>query len=162
MTKGAGEDKAAFTKRSRDQYQARLKDEGFVIKYDESEGNNIPVNGDGLKDHYSAELKALVAALLVRDPTKRLGYKNDSDEILEHPAFKLLTAVEGQDGSPDDNGPEFKFIKPDLYNFDQDFDKKKKEKDEAVAGKEDDNIEEDQQKEFDDFVEKDTDTAVAT
>lgn len=100
LTKGAGEDKAAFTKKSRDQYQARLKDEGFVIKYDESEGEEIPAGGIGLADKYTAELKALVGALLVRDPTKRLGYTHDAKEILEHPAFKLLTAVDGQDGSP--------------------------------------------------------------
>jgi len=50
--------------------------------------------------------------LLVRDPTKRLGYTDDSTEILLDKAFEALTKVDGQDGSPDDNGEGFVFQKP--------------------------------------------------
>lgn len=81
---------------------------------------------------------------MVRDPTKRLGYEGDSETILKHVAFELLTKVEGQDGSPNDTGENFNFQKPELYDMDQDFDKKKKKKDEAVAEMDGDNLDQDQ------------------
>ena len=97
--------------------------------YEEENTDDIPVGGAGLCGKYSADLKALVKALLVRDPTKRLGYTRDSEEILEHAAFKVINNNDGKDGSPNDKGgDDFKFQKPELFDLDQDFDKKKKEK----------------------------------
>lgn len=130
-------------------YQDRLKGD-YTILYEEEEEKvgDIPIGGMELNVKYSDDLKSLVKALLVRKPADRLGYTRDSEEILEHVAFKLLTKVEGEDGSPDDKGEGFKFQKPELYNMDQDFDKKKKEKDAAVAEKAEDDLNEKEQDEF--------------
>lgn len=120
---------------------------------------DIPAGGLGLNVKYSADLKNLVKALLVRDPTKRLGYTNDSDEILGHDAFKLLTKVPGEDGSPEDKGDGFKFQKPELFDLDQDFEKKKKDKDAAVAEKDEDNLDQDEQNQFAELFETDATAA---
>jgi len=95
-------------------YQTRLKDEKYEIKYEDENIDDIPENGLGLNKEYSDDLKALVKELLVRDPTKRLGYTatftgaDDYKQILEHAAFKKLT--EENDGSPNDK--DMTFIKP--------------------------------------------------
>ena len=60
---------------------------------------------------------------MVRDPTKRLGYEKDSEEILLHEAFGILTKVPGEDGSPADKGEGFVFQKPKVFDFDQNFEK---------------------------------------
>ena len=36
---------------------------------------------------YSDEIKDLILKLLIKDPSKRLGSKDDANEILEHPFF---------------------------------------------------------------------------
>ena len=36
------------------------------------------------------DCKSLIVGLLHRDPTKRLGSKNDIDDIIKHPFFKSL------------------------------------------------------------------------
>ena len=152
------ERKAELTKRMRDIYQARLKGD-YVIQYEEENKDDIPINGFELNGKYSDDLKNLVKALLVRDPTKRLGYTKDSDEILDHVAFRLLTKVPGEDGSPDDKGEGFNFQKPKLFDLDQDFDKMKKEKDAAVAENDNDNLDQEELNQFADLFETDA-TAV--
>jgi len=142
-----GEEKDAYATRRRDNYQNRLKDDKYIICYEEENKEDIHEKGLGLAKHYSKEMKELVQALLVRDPTKRLGHDGDSDAILAHPAFK---AIEGQnsdgpqdadgefspkDGSPDDKGVGFDFKYPNLFNLNQDFEKKRAEKDLALDEK---------------------------
>ena len=109
--------------KKREEYQRRLKDDTWEIKYDEDDDENLHADGKGLSDKYSADLKNLVKALLVRDPTKRLGYEKDSKEILLHEAFGILTKVQGEDGSPADKGVDFVFQKPKVFDFDQNFEK---------------------------------------
>jgi serine/threonine protein kinase len=123
--------------------------------YGEENTEDIPADGQGRKGHYSDELKDLVKKLLVRNPEQRLGYAvnytDDYKMILQHKAFEKLTKE--NDGSPNDPG--ITFIKPDLYNFNQDFDKLKKEKDDVLAIKEDDNINASQENKFADLFPKD-------
>ena len=112
----AGLKKKLQAKRT-EEYGKRVKD-GKEISYEEKTE----------KDKYSSDIKELVKGLLTRDPANRLGSENDSVEILEHKAFKLLTELE--DGSPEDKG--FEFQKPDLFNLKQDFDLKKEKKDKVL------------------------------
>ena len=98
----AGLKKKLLEKRSKE-YGKRVKEGIVEISYEEKSEKVL----------YSSDIKELVKGLLTRDPESRLGSINDSVEILEHKAFKLLTELE--DGSPEDKG--FEFQKPDLFNL---------------------------------------------
>ena len=61
-------------------------------------------------NRYSPQLLDLVEKLLVKDPSLRLGAKSDMEEILAHTFFqkKLIS-------------PNMVNLKPEVYNFVQDF-----------------------------------------
>lgn len=40
--------------------------------------------------HLSNEIKNLLYALLIKDPKKRIGFRNGIEEILSHPWFKIV------------------------------------------------------------------------
>tara|TARA_B110000285_G_C14945360_1_gene524060 strand:- start:179 stop:865 length:687 start_codon:yes stop_codon:yes gene_type:complete len=76
---------------------------------------------------YSDNLKDLVLKLLTKDPKERLGAKNDGDEILEHPVFPKELIAKAKVGDYD--AP----IKPQIYDFTQDFNDVKKKQTIAKA-----------------------------
>ena len=107
--------------------------------YEEENKEDIHKDGLGLAEHYSPEIKDLVKKLLVRDPIERLGHDDshcDGTKILLHPAFEILTL--DNDGGPDDNTEGYVFHKPQLFDVNQDFELKKKEKDAALMENDED------------------------
>ena len=63
------------------------------------------------KVNYSNELMDLITKLLNKNPLKRLGAKNDSDEILQHPFFADVDIEALQNKQID--AP----FKPEVINF---------------------------------------------
>ena len=75
--------------------------------------NDIVTKPIEMKDHFSAEARSLLGALLERDPKKRLGSGiNGTQDIMAHPFFRDINWADLREKrikapyTPHTNGPE--------------------------------------------------------